>query len=179
MGAAIIIPPVGESISEGIVAKWHKADGEWVNVGDHLMDFETDKITQEILAEAAGVLKHAAKEEDTVDIGATVGEINTDAAKPADAPVAAEASAAEAGDEAYDILESVDTPKAPAATAATAHTVDFDKVKAAPAARTLILENKLDPGFDQCDRTRRSHHKTRRIKGLGIRHSPTSGAARN
>ena len=48
MAVEIKIPSVGESISEGIVAAWHVKDGEYVEAGTHILDFETDKITEAI-----------------------------------------------------------------------------------------------------------------------------------
>ena len=48
------IPPLGESISSGILAKWHVADGDTVRKDQPLFELETDKITSEGTAEVAG-----------------------------------------------------------------------------------------------------------------------------
>ena len=84
------IPPMGESISSGVLAKWHVADGATVQKDQVLFELETDKITSEGTAEAAGriSLKVAAGTE--VKIGAVVAAIDTSApAAPVAAPVVA------------------------------------------------------------------------------------------
>jgi 2-oxoglutarate dehydrogenase E2 component (dihydrolipoamide succinyltransferase) len=99
----IIIPDMGESVRTGVVAKWHKKDGDVVKRDEVVMDLETDKITAEITAPANGVLKRSVKEGDTVPIGSSVGVVDeagapattaaaspaAPAAKPAPAPAAA------------------------------------------------------------------------------------------
>ena len=57
MSIEVKIPPVGESISSGIVSVWHKKSGEQVNAGDPLFTLETDKVSTEIVAEQAGILQ--------------------------------------------------------------------------------------------------------------------------
>jgi len=81
------IPPLGESINSGVLAKWHVADGATVKRDQPLFELETDKITSEGTAEAAGriALKVAVGTE--VKIGEVVATIDTDAAAPA-APAA-------------------------------------------------------------------------------------------
>ena len=90
------IPPMGESISTGILAKWHVKDGDAVKKDQPLFELETDKITSEGTAEAAGTitLKVAAGAE--VKIGQVVASIETGAASPASAPAAAAAPPASA-----------------------------------------------------------------------------------
>jgi 2-oxoglutarate dehydrogenase E2 component (dihydrolipoamide succinyltransferase) len=83
MSKPIIIPPAGESVKSGQIAKWHFKDGEFVKKGALILTVDTDKVATEVLAEVSGVLKHAAKEGDDVDIGATVGSIDESAAEPA------------------------------------------------------------------------------------------------
>ena len=52
MSFEVKIPTVGESITSGLIAQWHAADGDQVNEGDLLLTLETDKISTEITAEA-------------------------------------------------------------------------------------------------------------------------------
>ncbi|MEX2217307.1 MAG: biotin/lipoyl-containing protein, partial [Phycisphaerales bacterium] len=87
MPTDIVIPAVGESVTSGVISAWRKKDGEWVERDDVLLDLETDKITMEVRALAAGVLKQKAKEGDQVEIGAVVGQIEEGAGKPTAAPV--------------------------------------------------------------------------------------------
>jgi 2-oxoglutarate dehydrogenase E2 component (dihydrolipoamide succinyltransferase) len=71
----ITVPSVGESISEGIIARWLKPDGSPVQAGEPLLELETDKATNVVPAPGSGVLKIGAAEGETVPIGATVGTI--------------------------------------------------------------------------------------------------------
>ncbi|CAN5667480.1 dihydrolipoyllysine-residue succinyltransferase [soil metagenome] len=75
MPTEIKIPTLGESISSGLLSQWHKKDGETVNAGDLLITLETDKVAQEIMADASGVLRTVAKEGDDVAVGSVVGVI--------------------------------------------------------------------------------------------------------
>ena len=63
---------VGESITEGILARWLKPDGASVKAGEPLFELETDKATSIVPAPSSGVLKIAVAEGETVAIGATV-----------------------------------------------------------------------------------------------------------
>lgn len=74
------VPAVGESITEVTIAQWLKNDGDYVEMDEMIAEIETDKATQELPAEAAGMLKIVAQEGDTIEIGATICEIDTDAA---------------------------------------------------------------------------------------------------
>ena len=71
------IPPMGESINSGVLAKWHVKDGDLVKKDQPLFELETDKITSDGTAETAGViaLKVAAGAE--VKIGQTVATIDS------------------------------------------------------------------------------------------------------
>ncbi len=71
------IPPMGESISSGILAKWHVKDGDTVKKDQPLFELETDKITSEGLAEAAGTISLKVKVGDEVKIGQVVATIDT------------------------------------------------------------------------------------------------------
>ncbi len=80
----IIVPQVGESIVEAAIGEWFKKDGEYVEKDELLMELETEKVNVEIIAEASGVLKIMAQTGDVVAIGATIGQIDESAAKPAE-----------------------------------------------------------------------------------------------
>src|SRR5579862_2367285 len=66
------VPPVGESITEVILSRWIKKDGESVVMDEPIAELESDKATFELTAEKAGILKTLAKEGDTLPIGAVV-----------------------------------------------------------------------------------------------------------
>ena len=88
----ITVPSVGESISEGIVSRWLKADGSLVKAGEPLIELETDKATNTVPAPGSGVLKIGVAEGQTVAIGATVGTIDP-SGTPASATTPAAAAA--------------------------------------------------------------------------------------
>jgi 2-oxoglutarate dehydrogenase E2 component (dihydrolipoamide succinyltransferase) len=118
----ITVPSVGESISEGILARWLKADGESVKAGDPLFELETDKASSVVPASSSGVLKIQTKEGETVAIGATIATID-----PSGSPTAATA------------------PAAPAAAAAPAPAVAADTARPpSPAVRRLAAEEGVD-----------------------------------
>jgi len=124
MSLQVKIPPLGESIVSGILAKWHVANGASVKKDQPLFELETDKITSEGTAEADGVITLAVAEGAEVKIGAIVATIEVGAG-----------AKAEAGDR---------KPESPAATATPA-TVHSAPSTASPAVRRLAEETKIDP----------------------------------
>src|SRR6266705_43331 len=93
----IRVPTLGESVTEATIGRWFKRAGEAVAVDEPLVELETDKVTIEVPAPSAGVLGEiAAKDGDTVAVGALLGMINDGAAgaRPAAAAPAAKAAAA-------------------------------------------------------------------------------------
>src|ERR1700735_3843395 len=92
--AEIRVPTLGESVTEATIGKWFKKPGEAVAVDEPLVELETDKVTIEVPAPAAGVLSDiAAKDGDTVAVGAVLGQIKEGASA---APAKAAAKPAEA-----------------------------------------------------------------------------------
>jgi 2-oxoglutarate dehydrogenase E2 component (dihydrolipoamide succinyltransferase) len=89
--AEIRVPALGESVTEATIGKWFKQPGDAVAVDEPLVELETDKVTIEVPAPAAGVLGDiAAKDGDTVAVGAVLGQIKEGAAaQKAAAPKAA------------------------------------------------------------------------------------------
>jgi len=84
MATEIRVPTLGESVSEATVGKWFKKVGDAVNADEPIVELETDKVTVEVPAPAAGTLSEiAAKEGDTVGLGALLGAIGAAGAKPA------------------------------------------------------------------------------------------------
>ena len=76
----IKVPSVGESVTEALLAQWFKGDGDRVKAEEPLFVIETDKVTLEVVAEAAGVLSIKVPEGETVAIGDVVGTLDTAAA---------------------------------------------------------------------------------------------------
>ncbi|MCH2134592.1 MAG: 2-oxoglutarate dehydrogenase complex dihydrolipoyllysine-residue succinyltransferase [Phycisphaerales bacterium] len=93
MPVDIIIPSLGESISEVRLGRWLKQEGDWVNQDDSLVEIESDKVTQELPAPAAGALHIGEAEGADLGIGAVIGTIDSDAPKPASQPTSNPATA--------------------------------------------------------------------------------------
>ena len=84
--ADIRVPTLGESVTEATVGKWFKQPGDAVAVDEPLVELETDKVTLEVPAPAAGVLSDiAAKTGETVGVAALLGQITDGAGAPAKA----------------------------------------------------------------------------------------------
>src|ERR1700732_1730677 len=74
--AEIRVPTLGESVTEATIGKWFKKPGDAVAVAEPLVELETGKVTIEVPAPAAGVLNDiAAKDGETVAVGAVLGQI--------------------------------------------------------------------------------------------------------
>jgi 2-oxoglutarate dehydrogenase E2 component (dihydrolipoamide succinyltransferase) len=118
------IPPLGESISSGILAKWHVADGDTVRKDQPLFELETDKITSEGTAEVAGRISLRVTPGTEVKIGQVVATLDTTVSAAAPAAGSAPAS----------------TPAAASAAAPKAPTAPLS-----PAARRVAEETGVDP----------------------------------
>jgi len=115
MSVPVLVPAVGESISSGVLSAWHKKDGDHVAVGDLLFTLDTDKVSSEVTALEAGVLKITVTEGTEVPIGSAVGEIDTAAAAPA-AAEKLEAGSSKSGKDKAETKKSAPapTPEVPA-----------------------------------------------------------------
>ncbi|TVY02988.1 2-oxoglutarate dehydrogenase complex dihydrolipoyllysine-residue succinyltransferase [Cohnella terricola] len=132
----IIVPAMGESITEGTISKWIVKVGDSVKQGDLLLELETDKVNLEISAEQDGVVAEIlAQEGDTVKIGEAVGRIGA----------AGAAAAAPAAPVAPQKAEAPAQPAAPAAAAPAPTPANGDGAAlATPAARKLAREKGID-----------------------------------
>src|SRR5712692_8283271 len=85
----IRVPTLGESVTEATIGKWFKKPGDAVAVDEPLVELETDKVTIEVPAPAAGVLADiAAKDGETVAVGALLGKITEGTQAPGKASAA-------------------------------------------------------------------------------------------
>jgi 2-oxoglutarate dehydrogenase E2 component (dihydrolipoamide succinyltransferase) len=90
MTFSVTMPALGESVSEGTVTRWLKAEGDHVNVDEPLLEVSTDKVDTEIPSPVAGILQKIVVQIDqTVPVGAELAIIADGAATSAPAPVAA------------------------------------------------------------------------------------------
>lgn len=127
----IIVPTLGESVSEATVAQWLKKEGEAVKADEPIVELETDKVTLEVNAPADGVIsKISVGEGENVEVGALLGELSEGGAA---APAPAKEEAAPAPKE----------EAAPAAAPAPA-AEPVDEPKLSPAVRKMIADNNLD-----------------------------------
>lgn len=89
MSVELKIPVIGESVTEVTLSAWLKKDGDYVAEGEAVCEIESDKASMELPAPSAGVLKIMAEAGAELKIGAKIGELDTNAAKPVGAPKAA------------------------------------------------------------------------------------------
>ena len=125
--ADIRVPTLGESVTEATVGKWFKQPGEAVAVDEPVVELETDKVTLEVPAPAAGVLGDiAAKTGDTVGVAALLGQIKEGAAA---APAKAAAPAA----------KPPEAPKPAPAPPPVAKPADMPRAAGSPAAPSMPM----------------------------------------
>ena len=144
--ADIRVPTLGESVTEATVGKWFKQRGDAVAVDEPLVELETDKVTLEVPAPAAGVLSNiAVKAGDTVAVGALLGQI-TDGAGAAAAPKAAPPAAK--------------APEPPKATAVPPPAAKAAEMPLPPSVRKMAAESGVDAA---------------KVEGSGVRGQVTKG----
>jgi 2-oxoglutarate dehydrogenase E2 component (dihydrolipoamide succinyltransferase) len=130
--AEIRVPTLGESVTEATIGKWFKKAGDSVAVDEPLVELETDKVTIEVPAPAAGVLTDVAvKDGDTVAVGALLGAIKEGAGAAPVKPAAAKP--AEAAPQAAPAPKPAPANKAPPADA-----------PLAPSVRKIAAETGMD-----------------------------------
>lgn len=122
----MIVPTVGESITEVTLATWLKAEGDYVELDEIIAEVDSDKATFELPAEATGILRHVAQEGDTLEIGGLICKIEV---VEGEAPAAADAP--------KESTSAGTSSPSGSATYATGH--------ASPAAAKIISEKGLDP----------------------------------
>ena len=137
MSTEIRVPTLGESVTEATIGQWFKKIGDTVNADEPIVELETDKVTIEVPAPAAGVLEAiAAQPGETVDVGALLGAIGG-----AGAAVAAPKAEAKSEAPANNAAGPEEIKPEPAAQPVTA----TDRAPA-PSAQKLINENGLAAG---------------------------------
>ena len=132
MSVQIMVPSLGESVSEATVLKWFKNVGEAVEADEPLVELETDKVTVEVPAPASGVLAGiSANDGAEVAVGGLLGSLE-------------EGAAASAAPTRQSSPEAALAPPAMSAAPAVSSTITGD-MKLSPAVRKLVDDNKLDP----------------------------------
>ena len=134
MATEVKLPRLGQGMESGTIVKWLKAEGDAVAKGDALYELDTDKVTQEVEAEANGVLLKIAVSAGEVQVGGTIGFIGD---KGEAVPDAAPAPAAPAA-------PPVAAPAPVAAAEAPAAPTSNGRLKASPLARRIARERGVD-----------------------------------
>jgi pyruvate dehydrogenase E2 component (dihydrolipoamide acetyltransferase) len=156
----VVMPRLSDSMEEGTILKWLKADGDEIARGDELVEIETDKATMTYEADTAGTLSIVAQEGDTLPIGQVIarigaaGEAPAAAEAPAQATQQAEASGNGAPSEAPAAPAPAATAEPPAAApaapepapapAAPSAEGNGGRPKASPVARRIAREQGID-----------------------------------
>ena len=136
MSSEVKLPRLGQGMEAGTIVKWLKSEGDRVEKGEPLFEVDTDKATQEVEAEASGVLLKIAVESGEVPVGETIavigeaGETVAVEAPPTEAPEPATAEPAPSG--ARPAQQNGDKSSTPADTG--------DRIKASPLARRIARE---------------------------------------
>ncbi|MDX3543436.1 2-oxoglutarate dehydrogenase, E2 component, dihydrolipoamide succinyltransferase, partial [Streptomyces europaeiscabiei] len=119
MAVSVTLPALGESVTEGTVTRWLKAEGERVEADEPLLEVSTDKVDTEIPSPVAGILASIkVAEDETVEVGAELALIDDGTGAPAAAPApAAEEAPAPAPEPAAAAPSTEQAAPAPAPTA--------------------------------------------------------------
>jgi len=144
MATDVVVPTLGESITEATLGQWLKQPGEAVKADEPIASLETDKVAIEVNAPAAGVMAElVVKEGDTVNVGAVIARI--------DAGASAGSPAAPKVEDRSSVGQAEAAAKAPEAVAPVAPAEDAGSddeggpLTLSPAVRRLVLEHGLDP----------------------------------
>ncbi|HEV7298169.1 MAG TPA: 2-oxoglutarate dehydrogenase complex dihydrolipoyllysine-residue succinyltransferase [Tepidisphaeraceae bacterium] len=92
MPTNVVVPSMGESVTEAVLLRWMKKDGDTVAADEPIAELETDKANADLPAPAAGVLRTVKNPGDTVHVGETIARIDEGGAKPAAKAAPAEAA---------------------------------------------------------------------------------------
>lgn len=151
----VVMPQMGESITEGTVSKWLKAVGEKIDKDEPLLEISTDKVDAEVPSPAAGtLLEILVNEGETVEVGSVLARVGAEGAVPAQPTVPAAAApqpAAPAPAEAHKPSESAPQVHAAAAMPVPANggsgitTVeDLRRIKSSPVVRNIAKQHGID-----------------------------------
>ena len=141
MSAPILVPTLGESVTEATVAKWLKKSGDTVNEDEPIIELETDKVSVEVTSPKTGVITEITVQEgQTVEVGAQLGLIGESGAKVATLPEESEKPKIEKIEVEQEIKPK---PKKEKEEKVIQLNVER-KSEPSPAAKRIIEENKID-----------------------------------
>ena len=135
MAIDIVVPTLGESVSDATIARWMKQAGEAIAQDEPIVELETDKVTLEVPSPVAGTLSEIIADEGaTVEVGALLARVEEGGAPAVAAPKGAAPAASKAA---------APAPQEPAALVAAPSGREHPL---SPAVRRLVEENGIDPG---------------------------------
>ncbi|MDA9790808.1 2-oxoglutarate dehydrogenase, E2 component, dihydrolipoamide succinyltransferase [bacterium] len=141
----VVLPALGESVTEGVITRWLKAVGDSVAADEPLVEISTDKVDTEIPAPASGTLTSIAVEADgTAEVGAEIARISTGAAAPAPTTAPAPAPAAPEPTPQPAAAPAPAATPAPAAAASAATSEANAGAYVTPLVRRLAAQNDID-----------------------------------
>ena len=159
MATEVKLPRLGQGMESGTIVKWLKSEGEHVEKGEPLYELDTDKVTQEVEADASGVLLKIAVEEGEVEVGKTIAVIGEEGeevsvsgngAKPKEQPAAEEKEKADQ-EERPDGKERAEQEEPPAEADSSrgqapgpVPTREGERIKASPLARRIARERGIE-----------------------------------
>ena len=147
MATEVILPRLGQGMESGTIVRWLKSEGDAVEKGEALFELDTDKVTQEVEAEASGVLLRIAVAEGEVPVGQTVafiGEQGEDVPEP-EAPADEASNSLLQGSEEAPARETA-PKRAPEQADDFRSAISNGRVKASPLARRMARERGIDLG---------------------------------
>jgi pyruvate dehydrogenase E2 component (dihydrolipoamide acetyltransferase) len=140
MATEIKLPRLGQGMEAGTIVKWLKSEGDQVEKGEPLYELDTDKVTQEVEADASGVLLRIAVAEGEVEVGRTIAFIGEQGEEVAAASAGDAAPAAARPEPAVAETERAEPEPAPVPQTSRAN----GRVKASPLARRIARERGID-----------------------------------
>jgi len=140
MAAEVKVPRLGQGMESGTIVKWLKSEGDSVQKGEPLYELDTDKVTQEVEAEAAGVLLKIAVAEGEVPVGTTIAVIGDPGEEVPEISAPAEVSS---GNGRADVATEPKPEREPEA-AVPEPRKEGERIKASPLARRIARERGID-----------------------------------
>ena len=158
MSEKILVPVLGESITEATVAKWLKKEGDTVKVDEAIVELETDKVNLEVPSPVDGVLSEInSKDGETVEVGALLGTINQNGVQPLEKKVITKIESKKIKNNIVNLEIEKKIPKASVESKEQEPLVLTNEVKEdkpdisssnseilSPAVRKIVFENKID-----------------------------------
>ncbi|HEX3237958.1 MAG TPA: dihydrolipoamide acetyltransferase family protein [Gaiellaceae bacterium] len=138
MATEVILPRLGQGMESGTIVRWLKSEGEAVQKGEPLFELDTDKVTQEVEAEAAGVLLKIAVAEGEVPVGQTVAFIGSEGEDVPEVAAAAEPPQEEAKSRAPEPVQEAEAREGAAVASGNG------RIKASPLARRMARERGVE-----------------------------------